>query len=340
MFGLVVSPPFLPSLNEVEALRPALLRSILYHVDDCWAVSARSRPYLVTVNNEGAEVKTDWSGWDDAIKQIANLPNKPWAVEVGNEFDLFWQNNPHDVPPEFAADLIQRASVILRPRGIKVIATSVAGGRWPEYLDRLASLCRSSVDYFNLHPYGQRPTGWGVPGWGFGDLKDAITTAHGISGRPIYCTEIGVTVGMAGGEQQQAAWLTQAAQTLYDLGPEVCEGASIFAWKDQIGAPWERGPSAFGLRRDDDSRRPGWYAFQELPSRSGEEMPVFTVGDGVKAQMAFYGDEPGTDEIYHPIGASQGKHQYSETFGKSGRRYVYIFSNGKTVTYAPEAPVV
>jgi hypothetical protein len=69
-------------------------------------------------------------------------------------------------------------------------------------------------------------------------------------------------------------------------------------------------------------------------------MPVFTVGDGVKAQMAFYGDEPGTDEIYHPIGASQGKHQYSETFGMSGRRYVYIFSNGKTVTYAPEAPVV
>lgn len=65
-------------------------------------------------------------------------------------------------------------------------------------------------------------------------------------------------------------------------------------------------------------------------------MPQFTVGDGVKQQMAVFNDSPATDEIYHPIGSPPGKHQYSETFGTSGRRYVYIFSVNKTVVYDPE----
>lgn len=63
--------------------------------------------------------------------------------------------------------------------------------------------------------------------------------------------------------------------------------------------------------------------------------PVFTVGPGVLAQMQATGDKPATDELYHPIGAAPGKSQYSETFGESGMRYVYVFSTNKTYRFSP-----
>lgn len=338
MFGLVASPGYIPPPEEMTALRPAFLRSILYRVADCNRIAAVSPQYIVTVNNECAEVR-GWTAWDEAISMIANLPRPPFAVCVGNEFDLFWQNNPADVPPSFAADLVKRASSILRPRGIKTVATSVAGGSWPLYLHQMADLCRDEADWFDIHPYGQRPDNWGSPGWMFGDLSRTMRTAYQIAKKPVICSEIGVKIGDAdpgGGEDQQGWWLRAAAETLKSLGPEVCPGAAWFAWRDEVGAPYERGLQAFGLRREGGSRRPSWYQFQALPQTPEDPMSRFTVGDGVLAQMAALNDTPATDEIYHPIGAAAGHHQYSETFGASGRRYVYIFSVNKTVVYDPE----
>lgn len=334
MFGLVVSPGNVPEVGELRLLRPTHLRSIIYRISDCDPLGRTGLPYIVTVNNECAEVR-GWAGWDDAIRMIASRPVPPWGVEIGNEFDLFWQHDPSDVPPAFAADLIRRAASILRPRGIKVIATSVASAKWSEYLQRLADACRDEVDYFNIHPYGQRPEGWGTPPWAHGELAGTLSAARAFAGKPLLCTEIGVKVGDAGGEEQVAAWMQAAAQTIRDLGPGICAGASWFAWRDQIGAPYERGPHAFGLRREDGSPRPAWYRFSELPSSSQEPMPMFTVGPGVLAEMAKTGDKPATDELYHPIGAPAGKHQYSETFGESGTRYVYVFSTNKTYRFSP-----
>lgn len=337
MFDLVVSPGYLPTEAELLDLKPGRLRSILYKVTDCDRLATLGYPYIVTVNNECQEVR-GWSNWEGAIQMIADRARPPYGVEIGNEFDLFWQNNPDDVPPEFAADLIRRAAKILKPRGIKVIATSVASAKWPQYLHEMAELCRNDVDWFNIHPYGQRPEGWGSPGWMHGELRQTIQRAHDIAWKPIYCTEIGVKIGDAGSEDQVSWWMQAAAQTLKDLGRDITVGGAWFAWRDEIGAPYERGPQAFGLRRDDGTRRSAWYRFAELPRSVWEELPVFTVGDGVKALMAKYGDSPATDEIYHPIGASAGHHQYSETFGSSGRRYVFIFSTNTTVTYPPEIP--
>lgn len=335
MFDLVISPGNIPSPEEILALRPSRVRSILYHVSDCDVAASCGVPYIATVNNQCAEVR-GWANWEDAIHLIATRPRPPYAVEIGNEFDLYWQHDPKDVPPEFAADLINRAAPILHFRGIKVIATSLASARWPDYLRRMADLCRSNVDWFNIHPYGQRPQGWGAPGWGHGELYDTIRHAYAIARKPIYCTEIGVKVGDAGSEASVGWWMKAAAQTLYDLGPAISRGGAWFAWRDQVGAPYERGPHAFGLRREDGSARPAWGMFAELPNKVTEVIPMFTVGEGVRQQMRQYNDEPATDEIYHPIGAPAGKHQYSETFGTSGRRYVYIFAVNKTVVYEPE----
>lgn len=333
MFGLVVSPGYIPPSPEVEYLKPAFLRSILYHVRDCDAVAARRVPYMVTVNNECEEVQ-GWANWEGAIQQIADRPLPPFAVCVGNEFDLFWQHNRSDVPPEFAADLVRRASRILRPRGIRTVATSVASALWPEYLRRMADLCRDEADWFDIHPYGQRPDGWGSPGWMHGELRQTLELAYAQAGKPVICSEIGVKVGDAGGEDQVAWWMRAAAQTCWNLGLTNFPAQAWFAWRDEIGAPHERGPHAFGLRREDSSARPAHAMFRTLPQSHLEVIPVFTVGAGVLEKMALHNDTPATDEIYHPIGSPQS--QYSETFGKSGRRYVYIFSTNTTVIYEPQ----
>lgn len=333
-FGLVVSPGFIPPLVEIQYLKPAFLRSILYHVRECDALAALHVPYMVTVNNECQEVGGDWAGWDAAIQAIADRPQPPFAVCVGNEFDLFWQHNHADVPPYFASDLVRRASRILRPKGIRTVATSVASGVWPDYLRFMADGCRDEADWFDIHPYGQRPDGWGSPGWMFGDLRDALTLAETIARKPVICSEIGVKVGDAGGEDQVAWWMRAAARTCYEMGLDYFPAQAWFAWRDEVGAPHERGPHAFGLRRPDYSVRPAHAMFAELPQSNLEVIPVFTVGAGVLEQMALFNDEPATDEIYHPIGAP--KSQYSETFGKSGRRYVYIFSTNETKIYEPQ----
>lgn len=343
MFGLVISPGNIPLRPEVQALQPPYLRSILYRMSDTLTIGpiAPNRRYVATVNNECREVGGDWSGWESAIELLCRSSYPPFAIEVGNEFDLFWQHNENDVPPDFAADLIRRASRIAHNYGIKIIATSVAGPRWAEYLSGMADLCRDEADYFNIHPYGQRPENWGTYPWGHGELYDTIDHAWRIAGKPIFCTEIGVKVGDAGDEEKVSWWMKAAADTLKRLRSEgKLAEAAWFAWRDQVGAPWERGPQAFGLLREDGSRRPAWSTFSELarqePGTGGEETPVFTVGIGVQEQMRRFDDEPATDEIYHPIGSGAGHHQYSETFGRSGRRYVYVFSTNQTYIYPPE----
>ena len=80
-FGLVVSPGFLPDRAELDALRPRFLRSIIYRVADVDRLAALGRPFIVTVNNECAEVR-GWAGWDDTMRLIAERPVKPFAVCV------------------------------------------------------------------------------------------------------------------------------------------------------------------------------------------------------------------------------------------------------------------
>jgi hypothetical protein len=46
--------------------------------------------------------------------------------------------------------------------------------------------------------------------------------------------------------------------------------------------------------------------------------------------MTRHGDVPATDEIFHGSGS-----QYSETFGRSGKRYVWVRSQLSVYVYLP-----
>lgn len=66
---------------------------------------------------------------------------------------------------------------------------------------------------------------------------------------------------------------------------------------------------------------PNWTEPSGVPA----PMPdVFSVGQGIRALMAEYGDVPATDELYYKN--DRGENQYSEAFGQSGSSYVYLFS--------------
>src|SRR5581483_1913235 len=92
---------------------------------------------MVTLNNECAEVRGDWGGWENACRMLANIasiyPGRIKVLGAGNELDLWHLQPPVGVPdprltPAFAADLVKRAAPIMRVAGIKVALTSVASG--------------------------------------------------------------------------------------------------------------------------------------------------------------------------------------------------------------------
>jgi hypothetical protein len=269
MPGLVVNVRnALPDRAELEALRPVAVRSIIYSVADVGKLLAVLPPGValdLMVNNECQEVGWGWSGLEGALGMIArNYAGRVRLIEVGNELDSYWANDPNDVPPAFGADLVRRAVPILKPAGILTVMASVAGPRWPDWLGQAIAACSTLPDGVAAHFYGQRPDGWQRPGWGFGDLRPAIVRAYELAHRPVYLTELGAKVSDAGSEVEQANYLLAAAKTVEALGPAVCPALDVFAWRDDVGTLDERGLNGFGLRREDGSKRPAWDAFASL----------------------------------------------------------------------------
>lgn len=271
--GLCINPEWIPGGAEMAALRPSFVRSILYDVSELEELRSTGVPIFLTLNNECKQVGSDWSGWDMTLDKIGRTAGgQVFAVGCGNELDKYWSQNEDDVPPSFAANLVKRARPILRKYGIKTVATSVVSPRWQEYLGRMADLCREDADWFDAHLYGKRPNGWKSPGWGTGELEESIRTARAIAQRPIIMSEIGITLESAGGESGVPAYMKAVDQTMRgmasrDLDTDVDTTVSLyswFAWYDEIGAPDERGPLAFGLRREDMSIRPAWQAFADI----------------------------------------------------------------------------
>jgi hypothetical protein len=63
--------------------------------------------------------------------------------------------------------------------------------------------------------------------------------------------------------------------------------------------------------------------------------PDYSVGPGILAAMSASGDRPASAELYFKD--ADGKDQYSEAFGASGSRYVYVVSQNRTFRYPPAA---
>jgi hypothetical protein len=272
--GLVVNARHaMPDASEIRALGVRWVRSIIYDLNDIPAMLGKvpaGVKVCALLNNENAQVRGDWSGWESAIATLAErFQGRIHAVECGNELDLWLERGDTRLTPQFAASLARRATPILRAAGMASILTSVAGSSWQWYLEEMARQLRpGEVDYANLHPYGQRAAGFPV-GFGFGEMDWAVRKAHELSGLPVAITEWGIKIGDAGGEANQAEYIARVIALLN--GMDIVPFHALFAWSDRIGTAEEQGDQAFGLRRANGSQRPSWFAVQRA---IGGQQPV------------------------------------------------------------------
>ncbi len=257
-----------PDAAEIAALglTDSWVRSIVYSFDELDAALART-PKSVRVcallNAETEGVGQKYERWIDTVEAFAKrFRGRVYAVECGNEHDIWYDQGDRRLTPKFSANLAASATVPLHAAGMQSILTSVAGAHWQEYLAGMRqALGIEVVDFANLHPYGQRANGFPA-GWGFGELGDVISRARDISGLPVAVTEWGIKIADAGGETGQAEYVRRSTALIKAIPSYIVPFATYFCWSDGIGAPSEQGEQAFGLRRADSSTRPAWQAFQ------------------------------------------------------------------------------
>jgi hypothetical protein len=258
--GLCVKPDLIPAPDALARLHPPFLRSILYADDDLEALKATGTRLWLTVNNEWGRL-AGWDVEDAAAYLAARSDGRIWRVSWGNELDRYWKDDPADVPPAFAADLVNRAGPILKAAGIETWSTSVVSGRWMDYLSEMVPLCRANLDGADFHGYGQAPNGFSEDRpWFFGRLRDAVAWIRGL-GVAVGGSEYGVTVADAGDEEKQAEWIRRAYETAVALGIDL----GYFSYSDLIGTADERWDHGHGLLRPDGTERPAYAAYCGLP---------------------------------------------------------------------------
>lgn len=333
--GTCITPQYYPSLDEQDNLNAPYYRTLLYEISDFGDLAhALDVPLVLTINNQCKEVKDDWSGWDNAMYYLLefakshNLLDKIKVIGCGNELDLYWTENG-SVPPAFAADITRRAYRIAKNYGVKVASTSLAGPQWTHYLSVMSELLGNDVDYYDMHPYGQRPDGWKNKGWMHGDLRDVITHIQTTTQKSCIVTEYGVKIIDAGNDQEVANFLTASDSCLTSLGVPI---ACWFAYEDAVGAPGERGPAAFGMKSESGLYRPAWGAFMEVNGQKETLPPIEQwkgkVGHGLLDMMVQDNTTPAQRvSTWLPLGVTPS--DVEECYGKNGTRYYWLLNESK-----------
>lgn len=241
---------------------------------------------IVVLNRENRAQNVQRRAWEQVVADFATrFGGRVAAVECLNEWDAD-ATRPLGTPgkwtPAAAVGMALVAAPILHQANIACLLGSVAGGDWPQQLEQAAGLLsdsgRAQLDGVCLHPYGKSAKGF-PPNFIFGELDDAVRSAHERSGLPVWVTEFGIKLVDAAGNrrnseddatylararQAQAQYLSQACASLAALPPDVLAGAYYFAYADGVGATNEQGLNAFGLRDPQDIARPAWSAFQQV----------------------------------------------------------------------------
>lgn len=307
--GLCVTPTIYPDSLELNQLNPPYFTSILYSLSDIHELLLLNRPLIIRLNNECKEVKQDWSGWDNAVFKLcstlqdAKYLHRLLMLGCGNELDLYWHENG-STPPEFAADITRRASRIARNFGVKVVPTSLAGPQWHTYLSVLHELVGSEVQFYDFHPYGQRPNGWkDGQKWGNGNLDDAVRHIL-MTGKNVIFSECGVKLGEAGNEQEVSAFLTATHNHIRALGVQY---NCWFAYSDLVGKPDERGQRSHGLKSEHGLKRHAWDTFGAInastTSTNDVELEKWAslVGRGLLDMMKVDGTLPAMASEWRPF---------------------------------------
>lgn len=274
----------------------------------------------VVITGETQGLNNDfWSaGWRDrytaqVTEFCERFYEKVRLIEFMNEWD-FWGNEDRITK---AVELAIVGTDICKRYGILGVLGSVASSNWVSELAQASSILDDMeqatgykvVHGFAFHPYVsyvERTGDFVVPGHdaqpdeGWVRLSDKVRSAIQVcGGRTCAVTEVGIKIGDAGSEEQQAIYVHGVFQDeLALLTPDECMCMCYFAWCDQNGAPSERGNDAFGLIGEQGNLRAAYraalYQFINTPV---VDVPVFRLLEGSQApQESETGGNPPQDE--------------------------------------------
>jgi len=268
--GIVVNDETLPTTGDLMALglTNGWVRCLVRDLDAfdrslqelAWPSTVR---ICALLEGQTAGVGGNFQGWDETIARFAEMfRGRVAAVECANELDIWHFQPPIGEPnplltPEFAGELVRRASGPLRAAAMTVIAPAVASQHWVDYLDRMAQAIGDAADVQAFHPYGKKIDGFpDQSDWG--ELSEAITTARGKARRPLALTEIGVKLDEVGGREGQRTYMERLLTLMSEPATDV-DFFCYFAWKDKIGIARE---GDFGIAEEDGSLRGAGFALQ------------------------------------------------------------------------------
>ena len=269
--GIVVNDETMPTTGDLDALglTNGWVRCLVRNIDAfdqrlqelAWPESVK---LCALLEGQTSGVGGNFEGWDDTIRHFAErFRGRVVAVECANELDIwhFQPPPPHQtnpiLTPEFAGELVRRASGPLRDAGMTVIAPAVASEHWVDYLRTMSQTIGDAADLQGFHPYGKKIDNF-PPHDHWQELRGAIDLARNLAGRPLALTEIGVKLDEVGGHEGQRGYMERLCALMGQPGVDVVFFC-YFAWKDRIGIARE---GDFGICEDDGTLRDAARALQ------------------------------------------------------------------------------
>jgi len=292
----VPTPPLFPSLclnpgyrdsvtpdaTEMRELNPQWLRVLLFYqyqnfttgqnTELDWLLdrARQANPnikILALINPETFNQVPPATGsgeWAAYIARVADLAQKIAsfykdqisALEVWNEPDV------QQILPENYAALLKAAYPKIKAGNpnLPVISAGICCGEGFEYLKRVVAAAPASFDGAGWHAYAERADGYPFASWGFGELRNSVNQARAIAGKPVWVTEIGAQLDWSWGDippaQGVAEYMKRAYALLSDVGRNQVAHAFWFTWRIAN--------ESWGMVDDAGSKRPAWFAFQQL----------------------------------------------------------------------------
>jgi len=369
LYGLCANASYPESRLSVAAAQrygARWMRTIVYGSNDSRAaVIANARALqaagvdtLVVVTTETTgRVVDDLDGWASWIDEFLNeAQGAVTAIEPGNELDTpGWTTSTGEfISDDLIIAIGRRAAEVCRRHGVLCTSPSLLTGPEEGRFEAVAKGLAGYVDAMAVHPYycsvggvpnrpetrSQYPPELRQDRWRFGKIEEKAAVCERLGhGLPTWFTEAGCPVGFDGITPQEQALWSYALRRFQHPSIEV---VLQFCLTDAMVPQGELDEQKFWGITDDRGEKVSalmlaGYTTPSEPPAPKEDDPMakqYTVGTGVLEAMRAHGDEPGSDECYYPVGAKES--QWSETMGKSGTIYRYLFATNQTHRFPPD----
>ncbi len=271
-----------PGTEEMRDLNPQWLRALLFYQHQNFTTGQNSEldwlldrarqanpdiKILALINPETfnqVPPATGSDAWPAYIARVADLAqkiadfykDKISALEVWNEPDV------QQILPENYAALLTATYPKIKAGNpnLPVISAGICCGEGFEYLKRVVAAAPDSFDGAGWHAYAERADGYPFASWGFGELRNSVNQARAIAGKPLWVTEIGAQLDWSWGDippaQGVAEYMKRAYALMSDVGRNQVAHAFWFTWRIAN--------ESWGMVDDAGSKRPAWFAFQQL----------------------------------------------------------------------------